>query len=237
MVEVIHLIYGANANGESAPQESMLGELFMKLFTGRGVEFFDAEPDDEFLSVFDGARNLSVSEREEALKEFKSEMMLGRQFFGEYGKMSEILIQSEDYSDNIRVPFLVFNLSDEDDVKDPSYAFRLDAFNIFYVAEERFVVLLNMRNTIGNHLEVYLRLEREQALTVGRIILGVFEAYMGCDCSDLSCNSTKDVGLDEMYTHLLQRFNEMQLKPANETNKMGLRKFGVTLTPGRIRGA
>jgi hypothetical protein len=237
MVEAIHLIYGADATGEMAPEASMLHELFMELFAGRGVQFFDAEPDDEFLSVFDGARNLPAEKRRKALEDFKRELMLDQQFFGEYGKMSEMLIQSEDYLDNIRVPFLVFNLSDEDDMKDPSYAFRLDAFHVFYVAGERFVVLLKMRSTLGNHLEVYLRFGREEASRVVKAILGVFEEYMGCDNSQAPCHSIKDVCMEEMYTHVIQRFNESQLKPAKGVSEIGLRKVDSSIVCGRRHGA
>jgi hypothetical protein len=237
MVEAIHLIYGADATGEIAPEVSMLHELFMELFAGRGVQFFDAEPDDEFLSVFDEARKLPAEERRKALEDFKGELMLDRQFFGEYGKMSEMLVQSEDYLDNIRVPFLVFNLSDEDDLKDPCYAFRLDAFHVFYVADDRFVVLLNMRNTLGNHLEVYLRFERDEASRVVKAILGVFEEYMGCDGGQAPCHPIKDVGMEEMYTHVIQRFNETQLKPAKEASQLGLRKIDNSKISGHRLGA
>jgi hypothetical protein len=237
MVEIIELVHGANATSEIAPDGSMLGDLFMRLFAGRGVEFFDAEPDDEFLSVFDGARNLTVEERRTALEDFKRELMLGRQFFGEYGKMSEMMIQSEDYLEHIRVPFLMFNLSDEDDIKDSSYAFRLDVFDVFYIAGERFVLLLNMRNTLGNHLEVYLRFGRDEALTVAKAILGVFEKYMGYDGAEASCHLTRDAGMEEMYTHVIQRFNETQLRPANEDNKVGPRNVDHSKVPGPRRGA
>ena len=237
MVEAIHLIYGADATGEIAPEASMLHKLFMELFAGRGVEFFDAEPDDEFLSVFDGAKNVPVEKRRKALEDFKRELMLDRQFFGEYGKMSEMLIQSEDYLDNIRVPFLVFNLSDEDDMKDPSYAFRLDAFHVFYVVDERFIVLLNMRSTLGNHLEVYLRFEKDEASRVVKAILGVFEEYMGCDSGQAPCHSIKDVGMEEMYTHVIQRFNEAQLMPVKDASEVGLRKIDYSKVYGHRRGA
>lgn len=237
MVETIQLIYGANAIEECAPDASMLRELFMKLFAGRGIEFFDAEPDEEFLSVFEGARNLPTEERRRVLEVFRRELMLDRQFFGEYGNMNEIMIQSEDYLDNMRVPFLMFKLSDEDDLKDPSYAFRLDVFDVFYVADERFVVVLYMRNTLGNHLEIYLRFQREMASKVVKTILGVFEEYMGCDGAEAACHSIKETGMEEMYSRLIQRFNETQLKPAKETSEMGLRKFGIPRVCGRRRGA
>jgi hypothetical protein len=226
MVEAIHLIYGGEATSQSIPDTFMLRQLFMRLFTGRGIEFFDAESDDEFLSVFDGARNIHVEERKKVLGDFKSEVTRGQQFFGEYGKMSEIMIQSEDYLENIRVPFLMFNLSDEDDLKDPTYDFRLDTFHVFYVTEDHFVVVLYMRNTMGNHLEVYLRFERDEALKVVRTILSVFEEYMGCDGADAPCHSIKDMGVEEMYTHLIQRFNETQLKPTKGPNEMRLRNLG-----------
>jgi hypothetical protein len=214
----------------------MLRQLFSKLFTGRGIEFFDAEPDEEFLSVFDGARNLPVEERTRVLQDFKRELMVEGEFFGEYGKMSEILIQSEDYLDNIKVPFLMFTLSNEEDIKDPSYVFRLDFFNIFYVADERFIVVLNMRNTIGNHLEIYLRFQRDEASRVVKAIIGTFEEYMGCNDTEAPCRSGKEVGMEEMYTHVIQRFNETQLKSTKDASETGLKLIGPNV-PGRRCGA
>jgi hypothetical protein len=225
MVEAINLIYGANSFDESPQEESMLHELFTKLFTGRGIEFFDAEPDEEFLSIFDGARKLTVEERKRVLEDFKKELMLEKECFGEYGKMNEILIQSEDFVDNIKVPFLMFNLCDDEDIKDPSYTFNLDLFDVFHVGDDHFVVVLYAKNTSGNHMEIYLRLEREEASRVVKTLLKVFEEYMGCDGAEPPCHSSKDGCLEEMYTQIIQRYDETQLRPTKEVSEIGLRKF------------
>jgi hypothetical protein len=94
-----------------------------------------------------------------------------------------------------------------------------------------------MRNTMGNHLEAYLRFERDEALKVVRTILGVFEEYMGCDGVDAPCHSIKDMGVEEMYTHVIQRFNETQLKPTKDPNEMRLRNLGFCNLSERRHGS
>jgi L-cysteine desulfidase len=84
-----------------------------------------------------------------------------------------------------------------------------------------------MRNTFGNHLEIYLRFERDEASRVVKAILGTFEEYMGCDGAEAPCASKKEGSIEEIYTHLIQRFNETQLKATKEASETGLRKFGA----------
>jgi hypothetical protein len=222
--EIIDLCYDAETNA-FALGELMLQKILSKLFIGRGVHFFDGEPDEEFLTVLDGARNISTEEQMKALDEFRQELNLEEKFTGDYGRYNEIVIQSEDYSDNLRVPFLMFTLSGDEDAKDISYFFRLDLFDVFYVGDGRFVISLYVRNTLGNHMEIYLRFARNEASRVVRAILSIFEDYMGYSNGQQSGCGSKEGDLEEIAARMINRIETAQLETVKSVSEAEISQF------------
>jgi hypothetical protein len=206
-------------------EELELKILFSKLFIDRKVEFFDAEPDEEFINVFDHVDSCPIEERRKALEEFRRELRLEESFAGEYGGISEILVQSEDFADNMGVPFLMFNLTCDEDRNDPAYSFRLDFFEVFYVGDDRFLVVLYVRNVRNGHMEMYMRFRRDEATGVVKALLRVFEDYMGyAEDESPSCFVTES-GLEEILAAGISGIDTPQLRDAREATEAKFREF------------
>jgi hypothetical protein len=204
---------------ETTVEELRLQILFSRLFIDRKVEFFDAEPDEEFINVFDHVSVFPIEERRRALEEFRRELRLEESFAGEYGRMSEILIQSEDFVKNIGVPFLMFNLTYDEDKTDPTYLFRLDLFEVFYVGDECFLVVLYVRNVQQSHMEMYMRFTKGEASRVVRALLRIYEDYMGYSNQVPPSCAVVENELEEIFVNALGGLEATQFKEAREATE------------------
>jgi hypothetical protein len=212
---------------DGAIEEPRLQSLLSRLFIDRKVEFFDAEPDEEFINVFDHVDSCPIEERRKALEEFRHELELEECFAGDYGQINEILIQSEDFVSNFKVPFLNFNLSYEEDKNDPAYAFRLDLFEVFYVGDDRFLVVFYVRNVRHSHMEMYMRFTKDEAIGVVRAILSVYETYMGYNEAEQPGSIQIGNGQEEFIADEVDRIDPTPLGEAREAATVKFKELRV----------
>jgi hypothetical protein len=210
-------VHNAVQSKEESIKEVELRSLFSSLFVGNTVWFFDAESDEDFINVFDHIDTYSLDERRVALENFRHDLRLEENYIGDYGRMSEILIQSEDFLDNIAVPFLMFNLTCEEDKDDPAYSFGLDLFEVFCIGSDRFLVSLHMRNGRQSHMEIYMRFTRSEAIQVVDAILRVFEDYMAYPMQESPIYGSAESGLEEMLTDVINGADTPQLNDSRES--------------------
>jgi len=179
MVEAVNLDEVINID-QNTTEEFILEQLLSRLFLYREVEFFDAEPDEEFFRILDNSGKVSREEQRSALDDFKRHLRLGDEFEGEYAKMGEIVVHSDDFEEHSRIPLLVFALNNGDMFTSGAAAsFGIKSFDVVYSGNESFVIVLYVKNTEDNHMEIYLRFPKQEALNVVGTILRVFEEYVG----------------------------------------------------------
>jgi hypothetical protein len=181
MVEAVSLDEVINATRETA-EEFVLEQLLSRLFLYGEVEFFDAEPDEEFFKILDNSLKLSPEEQRNALDDFKRSLGLGDGFEGEYVKLGEIVVHSDDFEEHGKIPLLVFPLSNGNVFTNSTAdSFGIKSFDVVYSGNQSFVIVLYVKNTLDNHMEIYLRFPKQEALNVVKTILRVFEGYIGYD--------------------------------------------------------
>jgi len=179
MVEAVELDEVINIE-EEATEEFFLEQLLSRLFLYREVEFFDAEPDEEFFRIVDNSGKVSVEEQRSALDDFRRHLRLGDEFEGEYAKLGEIVVHSDDFKEHGKIPLLVFSLNNDDVLAGSTAAsFGIKSFDVIYSGNKSFVIVLYVKNTADNHMEIYLRFPKQEALNVVGKILRVFEDYIG----------------------------------------------------------
>ncbi|WXG44504.1 MAG: hypothetical protein WED04_10810 [Promethearchaeati archaeon SRVP18_Atabeyarchaeia-1] len=211
----------------SAVEDPRLQLLFSRLFIDRKVEFFDAEPDEEFINVFEHLERCSLEDRRKALEDFRRDLRLEERFMGEYGRMSEILIQSEDFVDNLSVPFLMFSLSAGEDAYDPTYSFCLDFFEVFNIGINRFLVVLHVRNVRQSHMEMYMRFTREEASKVIRALLRIYEDYMGYTNVEPPRSCVAENEFEEIFADAIGVLNAPQFREAREATEAKFKELNL----------
>nr|MDO8099679.1 hypothetical protein [Candidatus Njordarchaeota archaeon] len=180
MVEAVELEEVITVD-EEATEEFFLEQLLSRLFLYKEVEFFDAEPDEEFFRILDNSVKVSVDEQRTALDDFRRHLRLGDEFEGEYAKLGEIVVHSDDFEEHGKIPLLVFALNSGDILAGSNAAsFGIKSFDVVYSGHGSFVIVLYVKNTADSHMEIYLRFPKQEALNVVGTILRVFEDYVGC---------------------------------------------------------
>jgi hypothetical protein len=119
----------------------------------------------------------------------------------------------------------MFNLISDEDRNDPAYSFRLDLFEIFCIENDRFLVVLYVRNVQQSHMEMYMRFTRSEAAGVVKAMLRVFEDYMGYLEGELPTCSITESGLEEILTDGIGGIDPPQLKDSREATVAKLREF------------
>ena len=206
-------------------QEDKLQSLFSKLFLESAVSFFDGEPDEDFINVFDHMDLFPVEERRKTLEDFRRDLHLEENFAGDYGCMSEIVIQSEDFLENLGVPFLMFNLTSDEDRSDPTYSFRLDLFEVFCIGNDQFLVVLYVRNAQQSHMEMYMRFTKSVAMSVVNALLQVFEEYIGYPQGEPQTPNITESGLEEILTSGVNWIDVPQFKDSREATEAKLKEL------------
>lgn len=185
MVEAVSLNEAVNID-EHIREDFVLEQIFSKLFLYREVEFFDAEPDEEFLKILESSEKMSAEEQRSALSDFTRDLGLGDEFESECVKMGEIVINSDDFEEHRRIPLLVFTLNNGDILAgSAASSFGIASFDVVCSESESFALMLSVRNTADNQMEIYLRLTKQEALNVVGMILRLFE---GCTGYTKECN-------------------------------------------------